>query len=275
MTNVRGLFLSTLLIAALCVVSSGLLSVRFSYPLPPARTCRVPGYETQDLAGVVAGLRRLGADIAWVQLLQFYGSPEQPLNREAEFDLSIDMTRFLFGLPVVEHGKPGARPDEDLERAEMPGGTYKELLQYCYRVVNLDPFFSYVYLYGAGALAWNQDRPQEALDLLSYGVAQMERYSPNMTRDIHQPYWQLHLYISTIMYKQSGDSGKMLALLQTAAQQPAAPNMVKVVLANIYQKNGNPAGALGLWVQVYESGDPTYRSRSEQKIEELRQLLHL
>jgi tetratricopeptide (TPR) repeat protein len=268
-----------LIIAALLL--GGMLSVvliagTFRYPLPPAQTPAVARYALFDMAALLAGARRLGADIAWIQMLQYYGTPEKPVDKDAEFRLSWDMTRYLFGSPVEkEVCREAGCMDKTHYHPEIEGGVYPELLAYCDRVVSLDPFFDHVYLYGAGALAWNLNRPQEALDLLARGIRTMERYRANMTSDVHQPFWQLHLYASAIVYRQSGQFDRMIAQLEVAVRQPDCPAMVKAILANIYQKEGKYAPALALWISVYDSGDPSYRARALEKVAELKSLLCL
>jgi tetratricopeptide (TPR) repeat protein len=142
-------------------------------------------------------------------------------------------------------------------------------------VAGLDPFFSHAYLYGAGALAWNMGRPDEAAKLLHRGIIAMERYQENSTLDLHQPYWQFNLYLSAIIYRKAGELEKMLSLLEVAVQQKDCPNMMKSILANIYQKDKKYVQALKLWMSVYDSNDPSYRVRAERKIFELKEVLKI
>jgi tetratricopeptide (TPR) repeat protein len=236
------------------------------------------------MCSVLLGARRLAADIAWVQLLQYYGSPEKPLDEETEFTVSWDMVKFLTGIPLEnkEAHNPGVPEEKHHSEAEhhhyhedIEGGNYPALYSNCLRVAELDPFFSYVYLYGAGALAWNLHRPDEALKLLEAGIANMERFSPAITKDIHHPFWQYNLYISAIVYSKTGQYEQMTGLLETAIKQPGCPNMMKAILANIYQKNSQFVKSLQLWFEIYDSQDPTYTVKSQQKITELKTILHI
>jgi hypothetical protein len=257
-------------------IGISLISRTFKYPFPPAEISPLPRFSMFDMTAIIAGSRRLGADIAWIQLLQYYGSPEKPLGRDAEFRLSWDMTKYLFGMPVKEEvcSTPGCTHEEHYHPA-IGGGIYHELFDHCSRVARLDPFFDHVYLYGAGALAWNLNRPREALELLDRGIRSMEHYRTNLSKDIHQPFWQLNLYASAIIYRQSGEFDKMIAQLEVAVRHPDCPNMVKTILANIYQKEGKFAQSLTLWIAIYDSGDPSYHARATQKIGELKAILHL
>lgn len=267
-----------LIMIALC--TAGFVAVRLSlssfyrYPFPAARLTTLAEYVPLDMGGILVGARRLAADIAWVQLLQYYGSPEKPVDQDTQFKLSWDMTKYLFGMGVEKEvcHKEGCH-DASHYHPSVEGGVYPDFLSHCYRVVGLDPFFSYVYLYGGGALAWNLDRPEEALALLRHGLEVMERYQPAITRDAQQPYWQFQLYISAIVYRKMGQESEMIALLETAVHQPGCPNMVRAILANIYQKQGRLAPALALWLAVYDTGDPTYAARATAKIDELRKFI--
>ncbi len=260
--------------AALTAVSIGFLQRSYTYPFPSAALSPLPDHTMTDLSTVMAGIRRAGADIAWIQLLQYYGAPEKPLDRDTTFRLEWDMTKYLFGMGVEkEVCKKDGCTSEGHYHSHTEGGVYPKLYSYARRVVNLDPFFQYAYLFSAGALAWNLNRPEEAQSLLRRGIETMEKYRPSITRDPSQPYWQLHLYLSAIIYRNEGRHDEMTALLATAAEQPGAPNLVKSVLASLYQKQGNFPAALKLWLAIHDSGDPMYRLRSEEKIGELQKAL--
>lgn len=255
---------------ALCTVSVSCILHSFTYPLPPARISPLASSALTDMSAVLGGVRRLGADIAWIQLLQYYGTPEKPLDKDTEFKVSWDMTRYLFGMGVEkEICYKGGCSEKEHYHPQIDGGVYADFLAYCYRITNLDPFFDHVYLYGAGALAWNLNRPEQALELLGNGIAAMEKFQANSTRDIHQPFWQLNLYASAIIYRKSGEFEKMMPLLELAVRQNDCPNMMRSILANIYQKEGRYADSLKLWIAIYDSGDPSYQARAGQKINEL------
>ncbi|MBI4055771.1 MAG: hypothetical protein HY402_06555 [Elusimicrobia bacterium] len=102
---------------------------------------------SRDLTLLSFGLRRLGADLAFIQVLQYYGSPEALRDRSP------------------------AHPD-------YGAGSYPELYSRVGRVLRLDPSFHYAVLYGSGALAFNLSRTQEAVRLLEEGL----RYEPRQWR---------------------------------------------------------------------------------------------
>lgn len=92
----------------------------------------------EDFTGIALGWRRLAADLAWIQTLQYYGTPEEGQS-EQEFENGI--------------------------------GRYPQFLAYCQRVTRIDPYFTYAYLYGSGVLGWNLSRLTEAETLLKEGIA--------------------------------------------------------------------------------------------------------
>ena len=287
MQTYRSVYLSLITLFILGVLSILALSRNFSYPFPEAKISPLEQFAVIDLSGVVGGFRRLAADIAWIQLLVYYGEPEDKADQETQYKMSWEYIKWQFGKAnkfeehrnheIHEHNDSGTEESEttkkhvDIENENM----FKELFMYNYRVVLLDPFFSYAYLYGAGALAWNQDRPQEAINLLNYGISMMEKYQKNITKDTHQPYWQLNLYLGAILYRKEGNFDKMKESLEVAVNQENCPNMVKTILANIYNKDKQYAKALKLWLEIYDTKDASYQKKSIEEINRLKKLLSI
>ena len=242
------------------------ISKRFVYPFDPLTRPLIEKYAIVDISGKLLGFKRMVADLAWVDLLLYYGSPEENETREEKFEEAWEVTKLFLGIK--------ADASHHHRREDESKSAYGEFLAHCKRVVSLDPYFYYAYLYGAGALAWNLNRTDEALELLKDGTARIEAGGKVTTQDLHNPYWQMQLYASAIIYRKSGEDSKMVELLELAVKQPGAPNMIKSILANIFQKQGNIAAALKLWFEIYDSRDPMYAERSVAKIEELGPLLH-
>ena len=88
--------------------------------------------------GSLLGLRRLSSDLAWMRLLQYYGTLEEEERVH------------------------------ELHHCER--GEYENLLPMCQEVVRLDPYFHYAYLFGGGCLAFNHERYDEAIELLREGI---------------------------------------------------------------------------------------------------------
>lgn len=187
----------------------------------------------RDLAGPLFGLRRLTADIAWISVLQYYGAHE-------------------------------AEEDENPSADSVDNG-YPALKKMVLRVIRLDPSLHYAALYGAGALAFSLNRPDEGLDILREAIG----------RD--PTYWRFRLYVGAILYKQQGRFDRMIPLLEDAIRYPDCPTMVKSILANIYQERGENAKALEVWIGVLEDRktDDWYRHQAGIQIAELRKKLGL
>lgn len=212
------------------LLSVAALEKRTRYPFPPM-TELVPNTPSLvHLGGILAGLRRLTADIAWIQVLQYYGTPESTASHE------------------LRHHR---------EEAEYGRGAYAKFFGLCQRVVRIDPYFSYAYLYGAGVLAWNLERPEEAIVLLQEGVQRLPHY------------WRFHMYLAAIAYKQRNEYAKMRNLLEETVKQPDCPNVIRSILANLYKTEKRYPEALRLWIQILDTSDPEYHQRARDQIHEL------
>jgi tetratricopeptide (TPR) repeat protein len=137
--NSKG-WVASLSLSILATVSLENLSAEYHRePFPPlAVTLSSPLTQLSDLAGLSLGFRRLTADMAWIQALAYYGTPEEGIDQEK-----------------MEHGG---------------GGRYFDFSDYCQRVIHLDPYFKYVYYFGGGVLGWNLNRIPEAEKLLEEGI---------------------------------------------------------------------------------------------------------
>lgn len=180
----------------------------------------------RDLSGIFLGMRRMTADIAWIAVLQYYGSYD-----------------------MIHQG-----PNSD---SKVLHPALKVLVQ---RVIRLDPYFHFAHLYGAGSLAFNLDRYDEALEILEEGI----KYNPT--------YWKFRLYVAAIVWKQKGQYDNMIPLLEQAITYPDCPAMVKSCLANIYKARKNYARALQIWLGVLEQKnlDETYFHQATAQVEDLR-----
>lgn len=128
------------LLILLLFTAASIACLRPSFPnrFPPLSvSLSSPTTRLRDFNGIGLGLRRLAADLAWIETLQYYGT------REA------------------------GQTEEEFENGQ---GKYPDFLAYCERVARLDPSFTYVYFYGGGVLAWNLDRLAEGEVLLKLGV---------------------------------------------------------------------------------------------------------
>ncbi|MCS7231281.1 MAG: hypothetical protein RMJ67_04000 [Elusimicrobiota bacterium] len=197
-----------------------------------------------DSIGIILGIRKIVSDIAWIQLLQYYGG-HPPEDKHCNKHNHIECI------------------------TKIQPGKYLDFIKYVRRVTILDPLHSFAYFYGVGALAWNLERPDEALEYLKEGLKNLEFQKDNPESD----YWQLVKYQQAIYYKLGGKYKEMLNELKEIIQKGKAPNMVKAILANLYKKYGFYKEAILIWEELLDSGDPEYVERAQIQIKELKTLL--
>ncbi len=201
------------------------LMIRFRDPFPPlATSLSTQVTDLRDFVGIAGGFRRLSADIAWIQALEYYGTQEE------------------------------GQSEQDFENGL---GRYPLMLSYCERVARIDPYFTYVYYYGGGALGWNLGRWEEAERLLRLGI----QNNPKEFR--------LQQYLAAMAYRKDHDATKLILFLEEFIKDPECPNLLRSILANFYKKQKLYDQALRVWVMVYDSGDLSYRDRANQQIQEL------
>ncbi len=171
------------------------------------------------------GLRRLAADIAMVRLLIYYGSSEAMAD-----DLNPPKGVTLY---------PGILP-----RA-------KEIL-------SLDPSFSYVRFYAAGALAFNLGRPDEAIELLREGLI----LDPDNSK--------YKAYIAAIAFSQKGDARQAVEALSPYLNSPKTPSMIKNIAAFIYLRLKKWPQAAELYQELLRSKDAGYRKEAKKMLEKIK-----
>lgn len=110
----------------------------YTQPYPPlAISLSSSATRLVDFVGIALGLRRLSADIAWIETLAYYGTREEG---QTEFEFENGIGRYPHFLPLAQ------------------------------RVARIDPYFTYVYFYAGGVLGWNLNRLDEAEELLRMGI---------------------------------------------------------------------------------------------------------
>ncbi len=136
MKKYLSLLILILPLLGLSIFSQYQVERRFEFPLPSIVEVKPSSFIY--FWGSLLGLRRLSSDLAWIRLLQYYGTLEEEEH--------------------VHH-------PEHCER-----GEYENLLPMCQEAVRLDPYFHYAYLFGGGCLAFNHERYDEAIELLQQGI---------------------------------------------------------------------------------------------------------
>lgn len=218
--------------AALC---AGLNGAQLAFRPGPAKPRAAPKLSAESALQTAAlmslGMRRLAADLELIRLFVYYGTPEaghedhehQEHQGEAPFD--------------------PAHPERS-----WGGGRFPEVGPRARRIIEIDPTFSYAVLYAAGALAFNLNRAQEALDLLQEALDR----EPKNT--------QYRVYLAAIGVSRTGDPRRAAELLEPALADPDCPTMVKSTAAFMHRRLGNKRRAAEIYLDILEhSKDPGYR----------------
>lgn len=229
---------SVWLVAALALLAGAHLLAQLGAQtlLPPLQRPPVERYASLDAANLIAGTRRFGADLAFIQLLHLVSGPlEDAEMKESHPD---------------EHGHDHA--------AASPG--IGEIVSYGLRPVNLDPYFHYAYLFGSGMLAFYLNEYPAALDILKRGI------------DADPTYWRFRLYAGAIGYRSANEMDKAIPLLEEAVKYPDCPTMIMNILGNLYEKKGDFKSAAQLYDRILSvSKDDFERFRARNKLEAIAQ----
>lgn len=214
---------------------------------PPFNHPVLEEYVIQDTAAVLTGARRLGSDLAFIQLLLYYGSAEtrEKHGHRTREDPGEHAGHLHLGR---EGGAVGA--------ATL--GEFPELMEHGLRVGSLDPFFHYAYLFAGSALGFNLNRADEAIEVLHRASVQdpgFPRYS---------------LYLGALAYRQSDELAKVIPWLEESIKDPECPTMLKNILANMYRKTGNDRRAAEIFLDILDNArDRSYADLALQKLREI------
>ena len=209
------------------------------FPPAPTRPAHFDAENAVRNASLIAlGMRRLAADVEFVEMLVYYGSPEE---REHPFEY---LHSYYFEV-AARHGHI------------REGGVYPELASRALRILELDPGFSYAPLYAAGALAFNLQRPDEAVSLLT----QARLYEPKN--------WRYPFYIAAIGFHKQGDGERVLSELAPVLSDPECPTMLKNMAAFLDVRLNHIPQAVRLYRQILESRDTAYRAAAREALEKL------
>jgi tetratricopeptide (TPR) repeat protein len=205
---------------------------RFEFPLPLIVEVKPSSFIY--FWGNLLGLRRLSSDLAWIKLLQYYGT--------------LEKEEHIHQPHYSERG----------EYNNLLPGEYENLLPMCQEVVRLDPYFYYAYLYGGGSLAFNLRRYDEAIELLREGIKNNPKF------------WKFRLYIAAIVYTRTKEYGKVVPLLEEAIRYTDCPEVVKLFLASIYKAKGEHERAIAIWENILAtSRSELARGIAESRLQEM------
>lgn len=228
--------------AALAAWAAGGFAAGTAYrsPFPPPGEIRVPAEGAAgDMFSLAFGMRRLFADLWFVRLMQYYGTPE-----------------LLPGDAPEEHS---AASEHHHHHQGLNGeGDYPEFLPRARHVLEIDPGFTAAALYGAGSLAFNLNRPAEAEELLTYAL----KYSPKE--------WKYLTVLAAIGYSKAEDPVAVAASIAPLLKEPDCPVMLKQLAAFLNKKNGNLAAAAAIYADIAAtSHDVFYVDNARRELDKL------
>jgi len=221
-TNNRGGAVS-LLYTALPALAAALLAfagpwafVNSSRPFPPPDRIReVRRSAGEDSLALSLGLRRLAADVWFIRLMQYYGSPEVERVRDEEGHIELE--------------------------ADFGGGKYPEFLPLARHILALDPYFTNAGLYAAGSLAFNLYRPEEAVGFLNGALV------------YHPKEWKYVTMLAAIGYSKAKDPGKVAEIIAPLLLEPDCPVMIRQLAAFLNKKAGNYRAAYMIYKTILET----------------------
>lgn len=252
-------------LAGIAAASNLLTRASVVVPYPPPTEMRLAAADAVTSASLLSlGMRRLAADMAFIQLIIYYGSRDAYHEGRAHPE----------GHEGCEHGHH-EEDGEQTERGEQArelgmyfgegshdhrytyGGSYSELGPRLRRIMDMDPFWKYPVLYVCGALAFNMKRPQEALELLT----EARRHLPTEK--------QYLAYMAAIAFAKDGDKERVVAELTPLMDDPDVPTMVRNMVAYLNVELGRKREAVRLYLQILESRDENYHHVARRALEKL------
>ena len=235
------------------------LAVRPDYP-QANQLNPTPGTDLEDAAFISGGLRLLAADINFIRLLQYYGRIDKTGHYELDADEVTDGNATLKkeDLKYNEYNMYGLTK---YALSGFEGGTYHEIKARTMHILGLNPYSTYAALYSAGVLAFNLNRPDEALDVLFTA----RRYRPSEGK--------YNAYIAGIGYSKAKDPQKGADALDQSVREPDCPALLKQQVAFLNKKLGRYDRAMQIYADIEKNAtDPYYVNNARHQIEQLSHL---
>lgn len=201
--------------AAALIVAANAFALKFTPSLFPSpnQMSVVPDEAARTAAFLTLGMRRLAADVGFVDLLLYYG----------EWEVGVQEWQNENGM-----------------------GKFFELKDRTLRILELDPYFTYATLFSTGALAFNLDRPQEAVEILDFAA----KYQPKE--------WKFRAYAAAIALKTKGDREGVRRELMPILDEPDCPTQLKSMLAFLNRQLGHREDAIRIYRDILNSRDANY-----------------
>lgn len=211
----------------------------YSHPFPQANY--ITFFKKSLIGDALAlsfGMRRLLADIWFVRLMQYYGTPEPSEHDEHEHG------------PHCHHG-----PDYGY-------GDYPDFFPMAKHIIHIDPYFKSAIIYSVTSLAFNLEKQESAISLLK--IAMM--YSRNE--------WAYPKLLAAIGYSKAKEPQKVAQTLTMLVWEPDCPTMVKQLVAFLNKKIKNYKTAYAIYLNILNtSKDPFYLENARKEIEKLKKMI--
>ena len=209
---------------------------------PPIFSKRFPLSTPASFWASTLGMRRVAADIAWVQAFQYYGSYEG--DRMA-----------------------------GLIRSNNTDLSFPELISYWQQIIRIDPIYAHIHLIAPTTIAWNHRRHEEAMQLIDESIKTIERIRMNFSSlqvkntDKDHPFimgkqdyfkellWKLYTLKTVLVYFNQEEFKKAVPLLENLVAKHDTPDEVKIMLAQIYEQKGDILKAVLMWEIVYRTAE--------------------
>ncbi|GEM_PF-3027597 len=207
------------------------------------------------------GMRRLAADIVWIQSLQYYS-------------------------------RVGRIPDSTVVNGEKK--LFPELIHYWQQVIRLDPLFISAHLTGPITLGWNLERTEEAIKLLDESIETIEKMNTLLDekelleseiehllmvgdkRNLEEVKWKLLTLKTVLIFLEEGEVGEASRELESIAFKENAPEEIRIMLAQIYQQEKSYDEALKMWLYINNTTRcDSVKGLSARKIQKLKKAIFL
>lgn len=223
------------------VFSSRQIRRIYEWRYPAVNTLVPSEHLAGDVGALMFGARRVAADIAYIQFLQYYGVSQRAQEEDKD-----------------HHEETGHHHESMDPSQHFLGGRYTRLQEFGRRIIRLDPFFNAPILEISGALAFNHYRISEALDLLREAI------------DLDPSFYRYRLYAAAILYKNTDANRQLIAVLAEAIQYPDCPVMLENVLGNLYRKYGQLKQAALVFQHILETAPYEHeRETARRKLAEI------
>ncbi len=227
-----------IIFVSLVILAQWRIESRFRWPFPALSELEVSENYAGDLGALFLGAHRVAADIAYIQLLQYYGMGEDERK---------------VGRPTLV--TPWGHHISDDE-----AGVYPRLKEKAVRLLRLDPYFNAAILEAAGALAFNQVRIDESLELLREAIQ----------RD--PSFYRYHLYVAAILYRSKGNDAELIKTLEEAMNYNDCPPLLQNILGNLLKKTGRYEESARVFIHIIQTGArEADRNTARQKLVEILQ----